>query len=470
MGTAAARTIPVQLLASSSQTKESKSTSPPPTLNPDPKMEMFRREEEKIIRIRKSISSKRIRRKIDSSKEANKKKRKRDFEIPGLKSPSLIELGSEQEQQYINASREAYETTERWIHQFRLCYESYWAEKERQERTASQGRNCNSFYINSDPEIQRMCCRLCLHDEMKTSARRSSKNTKKKHHSFSGDELMQCLECGFIACSPPSLNSDSKLHMQQHLLISGHKFAVSCGVKAQLFCFECGDYIYHEIFEQEKIRIACTKKFPFMAWKDSGALRSFDPFQFVKTQDSGILWRGLVATYPPMVPKEHFCAVELTLRRRALFEGQIFETWILPKSNSLHFAATQRLKAEESKYKIPTPVGIYNLGNTCFMTSILQCLVFCKPLQQYFLRDCNHHFKSCEVFRHKQDVLNAAAAAAAASVSAKKFALKSKKGTNLPTAKKKTQKIESEVCLACEMDRLFVSYFGASTGNNSCTY
>merc|ERR1711971_1370934 len=117
MGTAAARTIPVQLLASSSQTKESKSTSPPPTLNPDPKMEMFRREEEKIIRIRKSISSKRIRRKIDSSKEANKKKRKRDFEIPGLKSPSLIELGSEQEQQYINASREAYETTERWIHQ-----------------------------------------------------------------------------------------------------------------------------------------------------------------------------------------------------------------------------------------------------------------------------------------------------------------------------------------------------------------
>ena len=82
--------------------------------------------------------------------------------------------------------------------------------------------------------------------------------------------------------------------MQQHLLISGHKLAVTCGEKAQIFCSEYGDFIHHEIFEQEKIRIAVARKLPYMGWKEHEVLRSFDPFQFVKTPDNGILWRGLV--------------------------------------------------------------------------------------------------------------------------------------------------------------------------------
>jgi len=421
----------------------------------DPSNDHFRREEEKIRRVRRSLMAKRVRKKPDPSpKEVVKKKRRisEKFQVmPGWKVPPIRELTAEEEEGYIDAIGSANDTVERWIRQFRLCHESYWKETEKQKDLQKQ---TNTFYMENDLEEEQFMCRVV--DDPKNSSR-----------PFTGDELMQCLDCGFIGCSPPSLNSNSNRGMEQHLLLSGHKFAVSCGKRAQLYCFECGDCVYHEIFEQEKIRIACTKKIPHMAWNEHSVLRSFDPFQFLKTPDSGILWRGLVATYPPMVPKEHYCAAQLTLRRQALFDGSTHDDWILSKSNALYFAASQHLKADEERYKISAPVGIYNLGNTCFMSSILQCLVFCKPLQRYFLQDAGHHYKACEVFRHKEDLLTAAAAAAVTAPT-KKIPIKSKKSSNVTAVKKKTSKIDSEVCLACEMDRLFLSYYGATVGNDVC--
>jgi len=466
--TAVGLTVPVAI----QQIKQLQSITLAPTLlKPNPQIDNFRREEERIRRLRRSFFSKRVPPKIAPQKdetlnETNKKKRRRGSDkkngMPGWKGSPIKQLNLKQGEEYTDASHKASETTERWINRFRLCHESFWVEKEQQEQIELQKQQ-HTFYLNADPATKKICCQWCATQDDKISMRRPPKYPKKECRNFAGDNLMQCLECGFIGCSPPSLNSDTKHHMQNHLLISGHKFAVSCGEKAQIFCFECGDCVYHEIFEQEKIRIACTKRVPYMAWKENAVLRSFDPFQFLKTQDSGIIWRGLVATYPPMVPKEHFCAVQLTMRRHALFEGNVDEKWILPKSNALYFASSQHLKRKEEKYKIAAPVGMYNLGNTCFMGSILQCLVFCKPLQQYFLQDSGHHFKSCEVFRHKEDVLTATAAAAAL---AKKTPSKSKKAGNARSLKKKSPEIEPEICLACEMDRLFLSYFGATTGND----
>jgi uncharacterized UBP type Zn finger protein len=267
---------------------------------------------------------------------------------------------------------------------------------------------------------------------------------------------LQCLECSFVGCSPPSSASKSRKHILQHLLLSGHKFAVTCGEKARIFCFKCGDFVYHEVFEQEKIRIDCAKRLSYMAWKDHVVLRSFDAFQFLKTQDHGLVWRGLIATYPPIVPREHFLASQLTMRRQALFEGKSEEEWVVLSPNALRFMSLQHGKSAEEKYKVKAPVGMYNHGNTCYMSSILQCLIFCPPLQDYFLKHMGHHHKACEIYRREIDAKAAVAKTKVNTAKSKKTSIASNKSMGSTTL--------SEICLACEMDRLFLAYFGSANG------
>ena len=72
---------------------------------------------------------------------------------------------------------------------------------------------------------------------------------------------------------------------------------------------------------------------------------------------------------------------------------------------------------------------MYNLGNSCFMTAILQCLVHTAPVQRYFLGDIGHNHASCKIYR---DLFE--------------------------------KKVIKSSCLACEMDKLFLSYFENTHG------
>jgi Ubiquitin carboxyl-terminal hydrolase len=84
------------------------------------------------------------------------------------------------------------------------------------------------------------------------------------------------------------------------------------------------------------------------------------------------------------------------------------------------------------------------------MGCILQCLIHCAPLQRYFLRDIGHHYKSCEVVRN-------AHAQSDTSINQSSTTL------GKPAEEKCTK---TNICLACEVDRLFLQYFGSSIGRN----
>jgi ubiquitin carboxyl-terminal hydrolase 22/27/51 len=91
---------------------------------------------------------------------------------------------------------------------------------------------------------------------------------------------------------------------------------------------------------------------------------------------------------------------------------------------------------------------MYNLGNTCFQTAILQCLINCPPMQKYFLHDIGHHHLSCEAYRKAQTPTATG-------------------GTSVPTnggMAEASPKKSPDVCLACEMDKLFLGYLGSTIG------
>jgi hypothetical protein len=84
---------------------------------------------------------------------------------------------------------------------------------------------------------------------------------------------------------------------------------------------------------------------------------------------------------------------------------------------------------------------MYNLGNTCFQSAVLQCLIHCSPLQKYFLYDCGHSHTSCMLYRNSKGP-------------------KTDKPATTPAAKRK----RGSVCLACELDSCMLKYLSSSLG------
>lgn len=81
------------------------------------------------------------------------------------------------------------------------------------------------------------------------------------------------------------------------------------------------------------------------------------------------------------------------------------------------------------------------------MSVILQCLIHCRPLQRYFLRDIGHNHEACAIYRKMEDEPATSTIA---------FSLAN--GSSAPKRKQRS------VCLACELDKLFLRYFSSTIG------
>jgi ubiquitin carboxyl-terminal hydrolase 22/27/51 len=78
------------------------------------------------------------------------------------------------------------------------------------------------------------------------------------------------------------------------------------------------------------------------------------------------------------------------------------------------------------------------------MSAILHCLIHCAPLQRFFLYDVGHNHVACNIYR----MMNL------------KVSIEQGSRVASANAKNKTK----SVCLACEMDKLFLRYVGSTRG------